>query len=450
VNMDTVFSITSGTRSIFGVTALVFLNGAGEVGAETLAQAVQDALTSNPDVLEARSRWQARTEELRQAEAGYRPTIDLNAGIGPEYTDRPATRVGDRNDSSEELTRKELGINLRQMLFDGYGTKSEVARQKALVESAKARLRATSEAVVQQTIQSYVDLGRFQSLRQISVKSLEIHRKFEDQIKARSNAGVGRRADYDQIEARVALAQANLVAADVNLKDAQTTYQRVVGRLPSGAYEVPGADSVDLPLALDETLALAKANNPIIEVADADILATQAQHEASKQTQYPRLDLETGGNRDEHIDGISGTNKNFSAMLRMRYNLYRGGADKARERQTAFNINESKDVRNRSLRQLEESVRLAWAAVEATEAQLPLLARQVEAARATREAYAKQFNIGQRTLLDVLNAENDLTQARQSLVDAGADHVLARYRILEAMGTLLERFNQQPSSEQNG
>ena len=261
---------------------------------------------------------------------------------------------------------------------------------------------------------------------------------------------MGRRADFEQITARVALAQANLIAADVNLTDAQTSYQRVVGRLPSGAYEVPDAASVDLPLSLDETLVLAKAHNPIIAVADADILATHAQHEVAKQTQYPRLDLEIGANRDFNIDGIKGHNEDLSAMIRMRYNLYRGGADKARVRQTAFNINESKDVRNRSLRQLEESLRLAWAAVEATGAQLPLLERQVEAARATREAYAKQFNINRRTLLDVLNSENDVLQARQTLVNTGADHVLARYRILEAMGGLLERFNQQTSTEQSG
>ena len=425
--------------AVLALTALTLLSEAGEVGAEGLAQAVQQALASNPDVLEARSSWQAREEELRQAKAGYRPSVDLNAGIGHEYTDSPATR--DRG-GSNDLTRKELGINLRQMLFDGYGTASEVARQRARVESAQARWRAASEAVARQTIQSYIDLGRYQSLREISAQSLEIHRRFEDQIRLRSNAGVGRRADYDQVQARVALTQANLIAADVNLQDAQTAFQRVVGQLPRGDYAIPQSESVTLPVTLEETLELARANNPTIAVAEADILAAQAQHEASKQGQYPRLDLEVGGSSDDDIDGIAGHNRDFSAMLRMRFKLYRGGADKARERQTAFNINESKEVRNRSLRQLEESVRLAWAAMSATGAQLPLLARQVEAARATREAYAKQFNIRQRTLLDVLNAENDVLQAQQALVNAGADHLLAKYRILEATGALLERFGQ--------
>ena len=128
----------------------------------------------------------------------------------------------------------------------------------------------------------------------------------------------------------------------------------------------------------------------------------------------------------------------LEAMLRMRYNLYRGGSDAARKRATALNVNEARDVRDRSLRQLEETVQLAWAAYQVTNAQLPLLERQVEAALATRDAYAKQFNIGQRTLLDLLNSENEVFQARQSVVSTRADNLFAQYRLLEAMGELVD------------
>jgi len=138
------------------------------------------------------------------------------------------------------------------------------------------------------------------------------------------------------------------------------------------------------------------------------------------------------------IDGTEGHADDLSAMVRMRFNLFRGGSDAARKRETAYNINEARDVRDRSLRQLEESIRLAWAAYETTGAQLPLLERQVEAARATRNAYEQQFNIGQRTLLDLLNSENEVLQARQSVVDARADHLLAQFRLLEAMGSLVD------------
>ena len=109
--------------------------------AEDLSSVVGTALSSNPDVAEARNRWRARRDEVREAEGGFLPSVDLNAGIGYEYTDSPGTRA--RGIDSNELTRKELGLNVRQMLFDGWGTESEVERQKARTDSAAARLLAS-------------------------------------------------------------------------------------------------------------------------------------------------------------------------------------------------------------------------------------------------------------------------------------------------------------------
>jgi adhesin transport system outer membrane protein len=407
--------------------------------AESLPGVVREALSTNPDVSEIRSRWQARREEIRQAEGAYLPSVDLNAGIGYEYTDSPSTRAAGKD--SEELTRRELGLTVRQMLFDGWGTRSEVERQQARADSAAARLLAVGESIALQATEAYVDLGRFRSLLTISEDSLEVHRRIEDQIRLRSEAGVGRRADYDQVLSRVALAEVNLVAARVNLRDAQTTFKRVVGRTPGDQpIEITGLEPGGVPGSLDEALTIAQTNNPVLQVAAADIEAAKAQAEAARQFDYPRFDLELGGNLDDNLDGTEGRVDDLSAMLRMRYNLYRGGSDAARKRATALKVNEARDVRDRSVSQLEETLRLAWAAFQATSAQLPLLEQQITAAIATRDAYAKQFNIGQRTLLDLLNAENEVTQARQSLVATLADNLLARYRLLEAMGTLIDEL----------
>jgi len=399
---------------------------------------VREALSSNPDVAEAREQWFARREEVREAEGGYLPSIDLNAGIGYEHTDSPSTR--DANGGSNDLTRQELGLNLRQMLFDGWGTRSEVARQRARTDSSAARLQAVAESTAMKSTQAYVDLQRFQSLRDISAESVDTHKRIQEQIRLRSEAGVGRRADLDQVNSRVALAEVNLVAADVNLRDAVTTFQRVVGTQPAAnnapAEISPGA----LPANVREALEIARQNNPLLQTAEADIEAARAQHEAAKQFDYPRFDLELGGNRDNNLFGTEGRVNDMSAMIRVRYNLFRGGSDAARKRATAHNVNEAMDVRDRSTRQLEEGIRLAWAAFEATSAQLPLLKLQIEAAKATREAYVKQFKIGQRTLLDVLNSENEVIQGRQSLVNAAADRSLAQYRVFEAMGGLVDHL----------
>jgi len=213
------------------VPALLGMPHALAKGAD-LQDVVSEALSSNPDVAEARNQWRARREEVRRAEGGFLPSVDLNAGIGYESTDSPSTRA--RDGGSNELTRRELGLTVRQMLFDGWGTRSEVERQQARTDSAAARLLAVGETTAMRATEAYVDLLRFSELYAISEESLAIHRRIEEQIRLRSDAGVGRRADYDQVRSRVALAEVNLLAAGVNLRDARTTYKRVVGVVPRG------------------------------------------------------------------------------------------------------------------------------------------------------------------------------------------------------------------------
>ena len=143
------------------LTLLATLVATGPVQATggDLAGVVRETLSTNPDVAEARDRWLARREEVRAAEGGFLPSLDLNAGIGYEYTDSPSTRV--RDDDSNELTRTELGLAARQMLFDGWGTRSEVSRQQARADSAAAQLLSVGDSTAMKAAKAYVDLQRF-------------------------------------------------------------------------------------------------------------------------------------------------------------------------------------------------------------------------------------------------------------------------------------------------
>lgn len=427
--------------ALFGAALFGGAVASASVGAAVgLTEVVAQSLASNPELAEVTNQWLARREEVRRALAGYRPTIDLSAGIGREYTDNPGTGRSGRG--SVELTRKEVGLSASQMLFDGWGTSNEVLRQRARLESAAARVAEVAESLAMQTSEAFIDLLRFREIDVLSADNVKVHLRIQDQIRLRSDAGVGRRADYDQVNARVALAKANKLAAAVNLLDAETTFRRVVGIAPARELLAPTLAAQELPPDLDLALKAARFANPVLVRAEADIEAAQAQNAAAKQFNYPRFDIEIRGNVNDNNDGADGNDDDLTTMLRMRYNLYRGGADDARIKETAYNVNEAKDVRDRAHRQLEESIRLAWSAYQATAAQLPFLREQITAARATLEAYKKQFNIGQRTLLDVLNSENEVLQARQRVVDTETDHLLAKYRILEAMGALLEHFGQ--------
>lgn len=405
----------------------------------TLRNAVKKALASNPDILIQVNERLSRDQEVERAGAGYLPTLDLNAGIGSERSSNSSTRAGGSN--SRTLTRQESSISARQMLFDGFATKNEVERQQARVSSTAYTVQGVAENTALDAAEAFLNLLRNDTLLTLAQENLDAHKRSYDQIKIRSDAGVGRRADLEQISGRLALANSNLIAAQSNFDDGLTTYIKVIGEAPVGTPIKPEKVKDGIPTSKDEAIKLAIDKHPTLKSAVADVEATMAQHRASRNAFYPRFDLELSQSWNNDLDGQIGSNNDSQAMVRMRYNLLNGGGDAARKRQTAHLIDEAKEVRNRTYRQVAETMRLSWNAYDATEQQLVYLDQHVKATIRTRDAYQKQFNIGQRTLLDLLNAENELFQAKQSYISAEFDNLFARYRILNAEGQLVKSLN---------
>ena len=403
----------------------------------TLREAVEKAIKSNPDILIQVNERRSRNEEVERAKAGYLPTLDLNAGIGTERSENSSTRGTGRD--SITLTRREASLSARQMLFDGFATKSEVERQRARVSSTAYTVQGVADNTALDAAEAYLNLLRSETQLKLAQENLDSHKRSFDQIKIRSEAGVGRRADLEQISGRLALANSNLIAAQSNYDDSVTVYIRVVGEAPTGTLIKPEKQP-GMPGNRDDAIKQAIAKHPTLKSAVADVEATFAQHRASRHAFYPRFDLELSQSWNRDLDGQVGINNDAQAMVRMRYNLLNGGGDAARKRQTAHLIDEAKEVRNRTYRQVVETMRLSWNAFAATEQQLIYLDEHVKATVRTRDAYQKQFNIGQRTLLDLLNAENELFQAKQSYISADFDNLFSRYRILNAKGALLEKL----------
>ena len=423
------------------LAAAVLLVGMhSSVQAENVVSVVSQALIQDPDVLEIANRHMARQGEIQQAKAGYLPTIDLNAGYGYEFTDSPGTRGNTGDHNTEELDRGEFGLVLTQMLWDGAATSSEVDRQEARTASAKNQLSGVAEDVSLAAVKAYLDVQRHREILDLSNENLETHLRIQDQIRLRSDAGVGRRADLDQINARVSLVESNLIASEANVEDAITAYKRRVGAEPGADLEPVMEMRGIIPGSVEEAVEMAMAANPVVAQAASDIEAAQAQHQAAYANHSPFVYLEVAGGLDNNLDGTPGHYNDATAMIKMNYNLYNGGRDVGRIVQTAYQVKEAKEIRNRSFRQLEEEVRLAWAALESTDRQVKFLNDQVDFSIATREAYEKQFNIGQRTLLDLLNTDNELYDAKVSLVAAKTDNLYAQYRIAAAMGKLVSEL----------
>lgn len=412
-----------------------FLLCLGPVQAETLQDAIHTTLKTNPDVLAAISERQAVSKEIDQARAGYFPTVDLGLGTGWESTDSPATRS--RGNGEVHLNRDEASLNLRQMLYDGSLTKNEVERQKARTDSRAHSVYSVAENTALEATEAYLNVLRRQKLVELAQTNLESHQRTHDQITLRSERGVGRRADMDQSLGRLALAETNLMAEQSNLRDAETTYLRVIGAPPSSLSEPPSPEPL-LPMTVEEAVNIAVQNHPTLRSAQADVESANAQHDVTRAAFLPRVDFELGSRADHDIDGVRGSDQDVTAMFRLRYNLFNGGRDTARREETAFLINQAAEIRNNTYRQVEQSVRLSWNALETVRRQMAYFEQYAEAAEKTRDAYQQQFNIGQRTLLDLLDSENELFRARISLTNAQYDELFTMYRVLNSIGALLD------------
>jgi len=333
------------------------------------------------------------------------------------------------------------------MLFDGFFVKNEVERQTARADAAAYGVLGAAENTALKVVDAYLEVLRRQELAEVLTKdNLVVHQRTFDQIKQRAESGVGRKADMDQVMARLALTQANVMAAESNLREAEITFQRVVGKMPQNLTK-PGAPDQAMPMDLKSAIEVAMANHPILKAAMADVEQAQAQHRAARSLHSPRLDLELGYNDNNNISGLSGDNESAIAMLRMRYNLFRGGADEARVGQTASSINEATEISHKTMREVEESIRLSWNAYTTAHERLIPLRLHAEAMDATREAYTKQFSVGQRTLLDMLDAENEHFTARSNYVTGQYIELFGKYRVLASTGKLLESLQVAPPAE---
>ena len=399
--------------------------------AETLQDAVKTMLTTNPDVRSAAHNRLARDEEVRQARSGYLPTLDVQAGAGKDYVDKPI-------DADLDPTLVQLSV--RQNVFAGLATTNEVDRQKARVESQSYLVRSTANNTALKASDVYLEVLKNQAVVDLAKENLTLHQRIADQIKLRSESGVDSRADMDQIQSRLNLAHSNLIIAQQNLMDAQTNFNAVIGNPPQQLVR-PTPPKATLPTTLAEAEQQALAAHPQLKSANADLQARREQDEVARSPFMPRVDLEADKTYQQEnsygsdYDGYE--EEDLRVFVRVRYNLFNGWKDEARKQETVHLINEAQEIRNHTHRQVVESIHLSWQAHEAAKQKLAYIKKRLQFAASTAQAYTKQWNIGQRTLLDVLDAEAERIDSARQLVTAEYEEMYAQYRILNGLGQLV-------------
>jgi len=412
--------------------------------AESIEQVVQETLLASPDVAADADKRRATDYELRQSYSNFWPSVDLSAVLGHQRSMNANTIV--YTAGYLDLTRHEFNAGITQSLFSGFNTFYDVRRNSARVRSAAHTVNKTAEDTALQSIQVFLEVLRRQEIIRLAESTLAKHQKIYEQIKSRSDVGIGKKADLAQASGRLALARTNLMSAQGNLRDAHANYQRVVGVFPMQLVK-PGYPGAAIPPTLEAAVSLGLANAPAMHSAIADVEAAKAQYDESKSAFYPQLDLEVSTQQDKNLDGVEGDNKYTMALARVKYNLFHGGGDYAVLKEAAWNAQQAAAFRNRAYRQVEENVRLSWNAYLTAQNELRYYRAHRDSSVQTRDSYAKQFDIGQRTLLDLLDSENELFSASSDYVNGQYTVLYGQFRVLNSVGGLLDYLNITPPVE---
>lgn len=424
-------------------SAILLAMACANAQAMSITEAIQSAVDQHPEISSNRNSRLSADEDVKFARGGYFPTVDLVAGYGRQRSDNTNTRGlnadGTRNHNKETLSYTQSDLRLRQMLFDGFNTSNEVGRTEAVVNSRAYYTQAVAQDVGLRAIEVYLEVLKRRELVDLAKNNLQAHLRVNDQIGLRTERGVGSSADLDQSRARRALAENNLDTAEVDLADSEANFYSVIGRMPD-ELEAPVTIKGEVPVTLDEARQAMMENNPYLKSAQADVKAAEQQYEVAKSPFYPRIDavLATGANNN--TGGQRGhDNNDWQAGVELNYNLFRGGSDKARLQSDAHKINQAMDIRNNALRELNENMSLSWNAMNNARKQTPSAREYAETTTRVRAAYQDQFGLGQRTLLDVLDSENELYNANRRYTEVRYTEEYAMYRVLSNMGELLSK-----------
>lgn len=429
-------------KNILMVGVLPFVLSSA-VSALTINEALVDMINTNPEVHERIENYRAIEKDQTIAKSGYLPVIDVQAGIGrKDYNSNINVSPYD-NDDSWRYT--EAFIRARQNLFQGFGTKNDVKQQDERLVSAEYYLMEKVSQLGLDMIDRYLEILKAKKLLNLAIENRAVHQRYYSKIKERTGSGAGTQGDLEQVSGRLALAKSNVSVAENNLLDAETNFLRIYGKLVAASeLREPNIDKNLLPATLKKAEVLAERQYPSILAMKKNVDALEAGYDQAKETYYPKLDLElkkTYYNNHDNGDLLAGPHYNghvneSSVMLIASWNLYNGGADVAAREKAGIRMLEEADRMINVKRLVNERLRLSWAAKERLAQQVYFLKQHRDYTKKTLDAYNEEFNLGRRTLLDVLDVENEFYTSRKEYVSARYNEKLANYRVIENVGNL--------------
>ncbi len=421
-----------------GATIIRGSNIAGLNARETLAESVQAALTTNPEVQIAKAREDDARYGVNEARAAYLPRVDISASTGPEYT------VPDGQDGVYER-RGDATITSRQLIWDFGLTINDIRRARKIYEAASENTRERVEDISFQISTAYIGVIQRQRLVELTADNVTAHEKILKIVSTQKELGLSTGADVSRVDAQLARVQSTLLDRQSELEQAKENFRRLTGRLPGDLMEPPLPDAV-LPMDADSAAALIGERNPRFKQVLANRASIERQLASNNANFLPRLEAEVQGNYKNDVQGNSNRNLDARALVQMRYNLFNGGADRAISNRLKARIREQNFEVERVKREVEQDIRSDFSALRASREKVSRINSEVESAGKVVDLYLEQFKTSKRNAFDLLESQQALYAARTTLVGNQYQALLSGYRVLQKLGLLFTTIVEAPPS----
>jgi outer membrane protein len=427
-----------------GVSGAGTGNGAG-AGANSLEQALVQAYQNNPQINAQRALVRATDENVPQALAGYRPQIAATYSNGITWTNTttevqvPVVGNGgtivNRTQNATRYTPSSIGAQFQQNIFNGFQTSNRTRQAEGQVFAARETLRVIEQAVLLDSATVYMNVLRDTAVLELQRRNVEVIQEQLRQTRDRFNVGEVTRTDVAQAESRVAAAQSQYLTAQANLTTSRASFRRVIGVDPGRLANGTPVDRF-APRSLDLAVAQGQSENPSVTAAEYGVDVAQLQVRVNEGSLYPVVTVNASVQQTWNQSELVTRNMNAAIVGQVTMPIYQGGQEYALIRQAKETVGQRRLELAQNRDQARANVVQSWGQLDAAKAQIDATRAQVTAAEIALNGVREEARVGQRTTLDVLNATQELLNARVALVQAQRDRVVASYTLLSAVGRL--------------
>lgn len=414
-----------------------------EVGPVSLQQAIETAIASNPEIAQAQMNTEAIQFEREQAQSLYFPTIDVEASAGARRLENQTRRVLGIADNW--LTPLEAQVRGDWTVLDFGRRRGELLRQAARVDGASLRVLERSEFIALQVSRQYMNILLQERIVAAATDNVVFHEQMTGSLSEGVSQGSISVADLQQAEERLQAARVLKAEAEEDLANARTALQRLTG-LDISRASLPPVLTQNLPASEEVAIGQARTANPLVREAQADVDAANAMVMSARGELAPRISVDLTGRIGDDIDGFQGETNDIQGRVYIRWQLFDGGRRAAQVQEMVRRSSEARFRLHDRVREAEEDVRNAWTAMTTQRSVFTALERQAQVSDDLLLSYRSQFDIGRRSLLDVLDAQNTRFNTQVRRETARFSEMFAQYQVLAATNNFLNALNVAPGT----